>query len=113
MTRTMGLIDENARRRLKLWLEASRGRITQEDLAAALKKKQSYISRYLDGTIYRIELDSLATMAGVFGRTLCELLDTQPDSAEADLIELFRALTPEGRDAIVSVARQIVRARGR
>lgn len=107
----MGVIDDNARRRLQAWLDASRGRVTQEDLARALGKKQNYVSRYLDGTIYRIELDALSTMAGVFGRSLCELLDTQPETTEGELVAYFRALAPEGRDAVLGVARELARGR--
>ena len=108
----MGVIDENARRRLKAWLAASG--LTQDDLAKAIpadqnkrKKKQNYVSRYLDGTIYKIELDTLAAMASVFGRTLCELLDTQPSTSEGELIELFRAMSPEMQAAFLGVARAI------
>lgn len=110
----MGVIDENARRRLKAWLAASG--LTQEDLAKAIpdkKKKQNYVSRYLDGTIYKIELDTLAAMASVFGRTLCELLDTQPSNSEGELIELFRAMSPEGQAAFLGMAREMIRARRR
>ena len=103
----MGVIDDNARRRLREWLEASRGRITQDELASALGKKQNYVSRYLDGTIYRIELDTLATMAGVFGRTLCELLDSLPDGKEGNLIENFRAMGSESREALLTMARAL------
>jgi transcriptional regulator with XRE-family HTH domain len=111
MTVRMGIIDDTARRRLRSWLDASRGRVTQEDLARALHKKQNYVSRYLDGIIYRIELDSLATMAGVFGHTLCELLDSQPSTAEGELIECFRAMSPEGQAAFLGMAREMIRAK--
>lgn len=103
----MGVIDEMARRRLNAWLEASHGKITQEDLAEAIGKRQNDVSRYLSGVTYRIELDALAALAGVFGHTLCELLDSRSDGDEGDLIEIYRALQPRARAALLTIAREL------
>ncbi len=94
----MGQLDETVRRRLNEWVEASHGKVTQEALSAAVGKKQSYAQRYLDGTIRRVELQTLQAWAKCFERTLPELLSLSENPEENEVLERWRMLTPALRE---------------
>lgn len=99
----MGELDETVRRRLKDWLEASRKAVTQEMMADALGKKQSYAQRYLDGEIKRVELQTLKVWAELFGKTLAELLNVERDPRENLVLERWRMLTPLQQDSFYAI----------
>jgi transcriptional regulator with XRE-family HTH domain len=92
----MGRLDDRARARLQLWLDLS-DTITQDTLASAIGKHQSYISRYLRNPDGRLALDQLETLARVFGHTIGDLLDSPPDPQEAAILELARGLRSSAR----------------
>lgn len=79
-----------ARRRIVQWM-AARPQITQTDVAQALQKDQTWVSRYKLGK-QQADLDDLAAMARAYGHTLTELLDLQPDATEQRLLDAFRSL---------------------
>jgi transcriptional regulator with XRE-family HTH domain len=99
----MGRLDEVARKRIDRWRRSSR--MTQAALASKIGRNPVWISRYLDNA-YDADLDTLATMAAAFGRTLTELLgeDAIPTD-ENEMIERFRSLESAQRDLAMRMLR--------
>jgi transcriptional regulator with XRE-family HTH domain len=90
-------LDERARRRIALWLDTN-PKVTQKQVAEAAGHFQPWVSSYRKGLV-EASLDELAAMAGAFGHTLTELLDLRASEDEQDLIDAYRAVPHDRRDA--------------
>lgn len=91
-------LDERARRRLVEWMDASP--ITQVEIGKAVGHAQGWVSEYRKGYV-GATLDELEAMARVFGHTITELLDLQPDEKEQDLLDAYRAIPEPNREQAV------------
>lgn len=90
----MGTYDEQARTRLRAWREAQG--MTQAELGRRIDRNDVWVSRYFD-CAYDADLDTLARMALALGHTLYELLDLRSDPTEQQLLDVYRALSPQRR----------------
>lgn len=89
------LLADLARKRLVSWMDARRD-LTQMDVARAIGRDQTWVSRYKLGK-QNADIDDLAALAAVYGHTLNELLDLRSDPDERALLDAFRAMKPETR----------------
>lgn len=98
----MGKLDDVARDRLRLWLGASEK--TQASLATEIGRNQAWMTRYLDGQ-FDADLDTLQRIAVAFENTLACLLSLPGETMDAEVLELFHALRPKGRDLALELLR--------
>ena len=89
-------------------LRKERG-MTQAELAARIEIIQSDLCRMEKGE-YRVGLDTLFRILEVFGMNIGEFFGEQARveegvSQEADLVERFRRLSPEGRTEVLDYVR--------
>jgi len=82
-------------------------KITQSEVGRAVGHNQAWVSKYRLGAM-DADIDDLDGMARVFGHTLNELFDLCPDPKERELVEAFRALSPEKRDLSVRMLQGMI-----
>ncbi len=115
MMRANEIVTEN----LKLWMEASRNLKTQEAVARASKVGQSHISRILRGEA-NPTVSILESIAHAFRRKAVDLLTApgehsappvnhylaqEPTADECELLQGYRAASPEVREIMLIAAR--------
>jgi len=93
-------LQQLARNRIRYWLQSTE--ITQRDLCESIGQSQSWLSRYLHGKL-DADVDILAKMAAAFGHSICALLTSPVDPAEAKLIEQYRAMPASSRTLLSAV----------
>jgi transcriptional regulator with XRE-family HTH domain len=102
-------LQDIARAKIKHWI-ASTG-ITQTQICEQIGRNQPWLSRYLAGGI-DADVDTLAKMARVFEQNLFALLSIPADPDEAAVLRMYRALRPNGREAIQKLLRAMSRDEG-
>lgn len=100
-------LDDQIRAKIKAWVQTTG--ISQRLLAERIGRTQSWMSRYLGGEI-AADLDTLARIAAVFQHSLSALLETPTDPREATLVELYRGLPADARQALLALLRAVARA---
>ena len=103
-------LDELARQRVRAWIAATG--VSQSELAQRIGKNQVWLSRYLRG-LYGADLQTLQTIARVFGHSVTALLDLPADPLEAKLIEHYRACPISDRQMLIGFAERLSQARRR
>lgn len=88
-------LEEQVRARVKAWVSSMR--VTQGALAERIGRDQVWVSRYLNGKVDSIDLETLQKIAAAFDHSLHALLEAPADPAEAQLVEDWRALRPKSR----------------
>lgn len=83
--------------------------LTQSELARRIGVQQSDLCRMENGE-YRVSLDALFKILGVFGMDIGEffrdeLPDRTPDQMEDELIRVFRRLDESAQNAVLEFAR--------
>lgn len=97
----MGLRDDAARDRIKGWFLQSK--MTQKKFASKIGWTQPTISSFLLGN-HNTDLDTLAAMAKVFGRTLADVVG-EDDVEASELTALFNAVDEDVQKAALVVLR--------
>jgi transcriptional regulator with XRE-family HTH domain len=99
----VGKLDDLARERVRRWLGPAG--LTQGALGEKIGRNDSWVSRWL-GNDFDADLDTMEKLAHAFDHSLFELLN-QPVGTpiEREVIELFRAFTPEGRQIALGALR--------
>lgn len=99
-------LQATARKKLNEWISATG--ITQTQICEQIGRNQPWLSRYLAGGI-DADIDTLAQMAKVFEQSLYALLSIPADPEEAEVMRLYRALRPKGREAVLQMLREMTR----
>jgi hypothetical protein len=99
----VGELDETVRRRLNEWVASSRKAVTLEAMSNAVGRPGNYAGRYLEGLTQRADLQTLKVWAGMFGKTLNELLDLSADPRENQVLEKWRMLTADQQAALMAI----------
>lgn len=100
-TARMGLRDDQARDRIKRWFIKSG--MTQQRFADKIGWKQPTMNSFLLGK-HNTDLDTLATMAKVFGRSLSDVVAT--DEVEPDVLTTaFNAVDDDVQHSVLVLLR--------
>lgn len=90
-------LNDLARMRIRRWKRQTG--MSQTEIGRKIGRGQNWVSRYLAGT-QEADLDTIGQLAAVFGRTVFAVLDEPSDPEEAEVIEIYRALPTEAREAV-------------
>jgi transcriptional regulator with XRE-family HTH domain len=93
-------LDQVARDRIRTWIQSTG--VTQTDLSEQIGKNQAWMSRYLKGE-FDADLETLQTIARVFGHQFNALISSPADPVEARVLDLFRALPASARPIAISL----------
>lgn len=96
-TLPMGLRDDQARERIRDWFTKSG--MTQKRFAEKVGWTQPTMNSFLKGH-HNTDLDTLAAMARVFGRTLADVIASGPTEPDP-LMSLFHAVEDDVQKAVV------------
>lgn len=97
----MGLRDDQARERIKGWFLESK--MTQKKFGEKVGWTQPTMNSFLQGQ-HNTDLDTLARMAKVFGRTLADVV--AEESVEPDeIVTLFNAVDDDVQQSVIVVLR--------
>jgi hypothetical protein len=99
----MGRFDDQARRRLRVWMAAN-PRVTQSALGQAAGFNQPWFSRFLKGE-FDASLDAYAGMAALFNQPVAALWDLRDDPREEELMTRFRGMPERRQQLILDIAR--------
>jgi transcriptional regulator with XRE-family HTH domain len=97
----MGLRDDQARERIKKWFLQSK--MTQKRFAERVGWTQPTMNSYLQGK-HDTDLDTLAQMAKVFGKSLIDVVGADDTDAD-ELISLLNGVEDDVRESALVVLR--------
>lgn len=97
----MGLRDDLARDRIKKWFLQSK--MTQKRFAERVGWQQPTMNSFLLGR-HNTDLDTLAAMAKVFGKTLVDVVGPEDTDAD-DVISLLNGVDDSMREAALTLLR--------
>jgi transcriptional regulator with XRE-family HTH domain len=102
----MGVLDDQARERIKKWLKTSG--MSQVTFAERIGWSQPTVSQYLHGD-HGTDMDTLARIARIFGRRFADLFsESEPptDPPATELVTMWNALpSEEARAAVKTMMR--------
>lgn len=103
LTGDMGAHDDQARKRLRVWMAAN-PQITYTALGQAAGYNQPWATRFFQGE-FDASLDALAGMAALFTQPVSALFDAKDDPREQELLTRFRGMPEHRKQLLLDLAR--------